>query len=70
MYGAFHIIGTWGSKEVGRLKLLYKGGKPQRGAPSFSERGGESTLHAPCLKEKILPLPGYFTSLYWGLFKA
>ena len=26
-----HINGTWGNKEVGRLKLLYEGGKPQSG---------------------------------------
>ena len=26
-----HINGTWGNKEVERLKLLYEGGKPQSG---------------------------------------
>ena len=26
MYGACHINGTWGNKEVGRLELLYEGG--------------------------------------------
>ena len=35
MYGACHINETWGSKEVGRLKLLYEGGEPQSGRPSF-----------------------------------
>ena len=30
MYGACHINGTWGSKEVGRLKLSYESSKPQR----------------------------------------
>ena len=35
MYGACHINGTWGSKEVERLKLSYEGGKPQRGGLSF-----------------------------------
>ena len=35
MYGACHINGTWGSKELGRLKLLYEGGKPQSGETSF-----------------------------------
>ena len=35
MYGACHINGTWEMKEVGQLKLLYKGGKPHSGLPSF-----------------------------------
>ena len=35
MYGACHINGFWGSKEVGRL-LLCEDGKWQSGAPFFS----------------------------------
>ena len=35
MYGTCHINGTWGSKEVGRLKLSYEGSKPQRGGLTF-----------------------------------
>ena len=35
MYDACHIIGTWGNKEVGQLKLSYESDKPQRGGPSF-----------------------------------
>ena len=34
MYGACHINGTWGSKEVWRLKL-YEDGKPLSQGPSF-----------------------------------
>ena len=30
MYGICHINGTWGSTEVGQLKLSYEGGKTQR----------------------------------------
>ena len=35
MYDACHINGTWGSKELERLKLLYECGKPQSRGPSF-----------------------------------
>ena len=35
MYDACHINGTWESKEVGRLKLLYECGKPQSRGQSF-----------------------------------
>ena len=34
MYDTCHINGTWGSKEVGQLKLLDEGGKPQSGSIS------------------------------------
>ena len=51
----------WGSKEVRRLKL-YKGGKPQSGEPSFLGAFDPSQQHA--LKEKNVPFPAYFTSLY------
>ena len=29
MYDACRINGTWGSREVGQLKLSFEGGKPQ-----------------------------------------
>ena len=29
MYDACHINGSWGSKEMGPLLLLYEGGKPE-----------------------------------------
>ena len=32
---ARHINGTWGSKEVGGLKLSYESSKPQREALTF-----------------------------------
>ena len=35
MYDACHINGTWESKVVGRLKLLYECVKPQIRGPSL-----------------------------------
>ena len=35
MYDTCHINGTWGSKEMRRLKLTYNCGKPQTRGPSF-----------------------------------
>ena len=35
MYDACHINGTWESKEVGRLKLLYECDKLQSRGPSL-----------------------------------
>ena len=51
MYGACHINGTWGSKELGRLKLLYEGGKPQSGETSFL-RGVDPSRHHVLTKRK------------------
>ena len=46
MYDACHINGTWdGEREIGRLKLLYKSGKPQNGGPSFLGRVDPSRHH-------------------------
>ena len=45
MYDACHINGTWGRKEVGWLKLLYGGGKPQIGGPSFLGGADPSRNH-------------------------
>ena len=54
MYDACHINGTWGSAEVGQLKLLYEDGKPQSGGPSVL-RGDDSPRHH-VLKKKTYPL--------------
>ena len=62
MYDACHINGTWERKELGWLKLLYGGGKPQIGGPSFL--GGADPSRHHVLRKKTLPFPGYFTSLY------
>ena len=50
MHDACHINGSWGSKEVGPLLLLYEGGKPESRGPSFGERVDPSTHHV--LKKK------------------
>ena len=36
MYDACHINGTWESKEMEQLKLLYEGNKPQSRTLSIS----------------------------------
>ena len=62
MYVACHINGTWGSKEVTRLKLSYDGGKPQREGPSFWGGVDPSRLHV--LKKKhIISWIFHFTLL-------
>ena len=50
MYDARHINGTWGSKEVRRLRELYEGGKPKRRGPCFLEGVDLSRHHV--LKKK------------------
>ena len=65
MYGACHINGTWGNKEVGRLKLLYEGGKPQRRGPSILAGVDPYRHHA--LKKKayhFLDVPLHSTESY------
>ena len=51
MYDACHINGSWGSKEVGPLLLLYEDGKPESRGPSFGGRVDPSTHHV--LKKKM-----------------
>ena len=50
MYDARHINGTWGSKEVRRLRELTKSSKPKRRGPSFLEGVDPSRHHV--LKKK------------------
>ena len=50
MCGASHFDETYETKEVGGLKLIYGGGKPQRGGTIFYE--GSSPLWTPCFIEK------------------
>ena len=50
MHDACHINGTWGSKEVGRLPLLYECGTSQSGGPSFLG-GVDSSKHHVLKKE-------------------
>ena len=51
MCDACHINGSWGSKEVGPLLLLYEDGKPESRGPSFGGRVDPSTHHV--LKKKM-----------------
>ena len=62
MYDACHINGTWGSAEVGQLKLLYEDGKPQSGGPSVL-RGDDSPRHHVLKKKRILFWILHFTLL-------
>ena len=62
IYGACHINGTWGGKELGQLKLSYEGCNPQREGPSLW--GGVDASRHHAFKKKNLPFPGYFTSVY------
>ena len=50
MYDACHINGTWRSKGVGRLKLLYEGGQTWSGGLSF--HGGDDPTRHHVLKKK------------------
>ena len=49
MHDACHINGTWGNKEVGRVKLLYEGGKQKSGGLSFW--GGADPFRHHALKK-------------------
>ena len=61
MYDDCHIIGTWGSKEVGRLRL-YEGGKSQSGGPSFVGAVDRSRRHT-LKKKRIISWIFHFTLL-------
>ena len=50
MYGICHLNGTWGSTEVGQLKLSYKGGKTQRKGLFW---GGVDPSRYHTLKKKL-----------------
>ena len=65
MYNACHINGTWESKEVGRLKLSWEGGKSQRGQSSFL--GGVDPSRHHVLKKNtyhFLDISLHFTEGY------
>ena len=64
MYGACHINGTWGSKEVGQVKLSYEGGKPQMGGPSFLGEFDPSRHHVLKKKTSFLDISLHSTEGY------